>query len=315
MIVSVSRRTDIPAFYSEWFFERIKEGYVLVRNPMNYHRISRISLSPEVVDCFVFITKNPEKMLPKMHLLKNYNYYFQFTLNPYDKSIERNLPDKKKIINTFKALSDMIGPERVIWRYDPIILNRTITTGRQIEYFEKFARSLSGYTNKCIISFIDLYKSTLRNSQKLKLREITTEEMYGIAKAFSEIAANENIKIETCAEKVDLSCFGIEPGSCIDAGMVEKIAGKPIRLNKDKYQRNECGCAESIDIGTYDTCLHNCVYCYAVKNYKTAVRHYAEHDPKSPVLFGRINPQDVITERKMQSNFLSCLEYEQTSFI
>lgn len=315
MIVSVSRRTDIPAFYSEWFFERLKEGYVLVRNPMNYHRISRIELNPEVVDCFVFMTKNPEKMLPKMYLLKDYNYYFLFTLTPYDNSIERNIPDKRKLIDTFKALSDMIGPDRVIWRYDPIILNDGITTDIQADYFGRLAKNLSRYTGRCIISFVDLYKCTLRNSSDLKLREITTDEMCRIAEAFSGIAATENIKIQTCAEKLDLSRFGIERGSCIDSKLIEKITGKPVNLKKDKNQRPECGCVESVDIGAYDTCLHSCVYCYAVHNHKTALKNYSGHNPKSSVLYGDIGPQDVIYERKITSNLSTRHNFEQLKFI
>lgn len=316
MIVSVSRRTDIPAFFNKWFFERLKEEYVLVRNPMNYHRVSRISLSPEVVDCFVFVTKNPEKMLPNLHLLKSYNYYFQFTLNPYDRSIEKNVPNKKRIISTFKALSEAIGAEKLIWRYDPIILNNRLSISDHIDYFSALAKRLKGYTNKCVISFIDLYSSTMKNSGGLMFREISTDEMYKIAEAFSKIASKNNMKIETCAEKVDLSAFGIEPGCCIDGKLVERITGKSMKIEKDKNQRKECGCAKSVDIGTYNTCLHHCVYCYAVQNHRVALKHYKNHNPKSPILFGQIDPQDVIVDRKMQSNFTDdSTIYEQISFI
>lgn len=303
MIVSASRRTDIPAFYSEWFFERLKEGYVLVRNPVNYHMVSRVSLNPDTVDCFVFMTKNPEKMLPKLNLLKAYNYYFLFTLNPYDSSIEKNLPDKRKIMDTFKALSEMIGPERVIWRYDPIILTDSINVDWQIEYFGRLSKQLSQYTRRCIISFIDLYSSTLKNSSGLKTREITADEIYKIAEAFSKIALEENIKIQTCAEKTDLTRFGIEPGSCIDGKIIETITGRHVRFKKDKNQRPECGCMESVDIGAYGTCLNHCVYCYAVHDHKSAIKRYAAHNPKSPVLYGSISSQDIITGRKMQSCF------------
>ena len=158
MILSVSRRTDIPAFYSEWFFNRIKEGYVCVRNPMNIHQISKIALTPNLIDCIVFWSKNPYPMLSRLDELKDYMYYFQFTINPYDTVLEQQVPGKKHVIETFKRLSDLISPDRVIWRYDPIILTDTISVDYHIKYFEELAKRLHTYTKTCIISFLDLYK-------------------------------------------------------------------------------------------------------------------------------------------------------------
>lgn len=158
MILSVSRRTDIPAFYSDWFFNRLQAGFVDVRNPMNIHQISRIKISPDVVDCIVFWTKNPKKMLDRLDELSGYNYYFQFTINPYDKQIEHYVPQKSEVIATFQALSMKIGPEKVIWRYDPILLTNKIDVNYHIKYFNELAKRLNGYTNRCVISFVDLYK-------------------------------------------------------------------------------------------------------------------------------------------------------------
>ena len=160
MIISVSRRTDIPAFYSEWFFNRLKAGEVLVRNPMNARQISKIKLTPDAVDGIVFWTKNPAPMLDRLYLLKDYIYYFQFTLNAYGKEIESGVPSKNRfVIPTFQRLSDLIGPDRIVWRYDPIFLNETYTIDYHIYYFEKLARRLSPFTRKCTISFLDSYRN------------------------------------------------------------------------------------------------------------------------------------------------------------
>ena len=188
MILSVSRRTDIPAFYSEWFYNRIKEGYVYVRNPMNIHQVSKINLSPDVIDCIVFWSKNPRPMLRRLDELKDYLYYFQFTINPYDIGLEVNVPTKNSIIDTFKELSSKIGPDRVIWRYDPIIITDKVTIEYHIKYFEEIARRLSGYTKTCVISFLDLYKKTERNLQNTYARELYQNEMLTIATALVRIA-------------------------------------------------------------------------------------------------------------------------------
>lgn len=164
MIISASRRTDIPTYYSDWLLNRVKAGYVYVRNPMNAHQISRISLSPEVVDGIVFWTKNPTPMLDKLDALRDYMYYFQFTLNSYGTDVERNIPSKNNvIIPAFQRLSDLIGPGRVIWRYDPIFLSKTYTMNYHIRYFEELAKRLSPYTKKCTISFLDIYRNTEKN--------------------------------------------------------------------------------------------------------------------------------------------------------
>lgn len=264
MIISASRRTDIPAFYSDWFFERIKDGYVLVKNPMNSHQIRNVKLTPDVVDCIVFWTKNPEKMLEKLVELKDYNFYFQFTLTSYGEDIEVNVPHKEKhIIPTFKKLSEKIGKEKVIWRYDPILLNDKYTIQYHIENFEKLAAELSNFTEKCTISFLDFYKKTARNLKGLNVEPFDNCKMTELAKGLSQIAKSYNLKIDTCAEEINLEEFGIAHARCIDAELIEKISNRKLKTKKDKNQRKECGCAESVDIGAYNTCFHGCKYCYA----------------------------------------------------
>lgn len=301
MILSVSRRTDIPAFYSEWFFNRIKEGFVYVRNPMNIHQVSRIKLSPDVIDCIVFWSKNPRPMLNRLHELDGYMYYFQFTINTYDMGIEQNVPTKNGIIETFKELASRIGPERVIWRYDPIILSENITLDYHIRYFEEIARRLQGHTKTCVISFLDLYKKTERNLKNTSARELTESEMIKIATHISLIAHRYGITVQSCAEKIELNCISIRHGHCIDNVLIEDLLGVKLVVSKDKNQRSECGCVQSIDIGEYNTCSHNCKYCYANFNGQRVHEKVRLHDPNSPLLIGNIKPDDKITERKIFS--------------
>lgn len=311
MILSVSRRTDIPNYYADWFINRIREGYLYVHNPMNTHQISRISLSPDVIDCIVFWTKNPTNMLGKLDILREYIYYFQFTLTGYGKDIEPNLPAKKEIlIPTFQKLSEKVGREKVIWRYDPILISPKYTIEYHLKAFEEISAHLTGYTNRVIISFIDMYPKTLQNTQKLGIRPPTNEEMNYLAIHMAKIAAQYKLRIETCAEQIDLQATGISHGCCIDKNLIEQLIGCQLDGGKDKNQREECGCLESIDIGSYNTCLNGCKYCYANFNDSLVKEINKSYDPDSPLLCGHISPEDKITDRKMVS-----LKNNQYSFL
>lgn len=302
MILSVSRRTDIPNYYSEWFFNRIREGFLYVRNPMNPHQVSKIGISPEAVDCIVFWTKNPEPMLDRLEELDKYKYYFQFTLTGYGKDIEPNVPHKKeKMLEVFQRLSQQIGRKRVIWRYDPILFNQKYTPEYHISAFRQIASALNGYTEKCVISFVDLYAKNRKNMEMLGAYELDRSELTGFAKEIAETAKANGIAAASCAESLDLSAYGIEHNCCIDQKLIEEITGYEIRIKKDKNQRMECGCAESADVGTYNTCRNGCMYCYANYSRENVIRHYREYDPDSPLLCGRIGKEDKITERKVQS--------------
>ena len=302
MIISASRRTDIPTFYSEWFFNRIKEGYVLVRNPMNAHQISKISLSPDIVDGLVFWTKNPIPMLGRLDELKDYTYYFQFTLNSYGQDVETHVPNKQNvIIPAFQKLSDSIGPEKVIWRYDPVFLSEKYTPEYHIRYFEKLAKILHPYTKKCTFSFIDMYRNTEKNVKGLALQPFPIEQQKYIAQNLADIAHGYGLQIDTCAEGIDLEQYGIQHARCIDDRLLSELIGCPLTVGKDKNQRLECGCIESIDIGAYNTCRNGCLYCYANYSQKSVQTNSQKHNPNSPLLFGEVGDDDKITERKMQS--------------
>lgn len=302
MIISASRRTDIPSFYSDWLYNRLKEKYVLVRNPMNAHQVSRIDLSPDVVDAIVFWTKNPVPMMKRLDELADYNYYFQFTLSAYGPEVETNLPSKNKvIIPGFQRLSQEIGKERVVWRYDPIFFSEQYTMEYHCRYFKVLASKLGGYTEKCTVSFLDLYRNTERNMRPLNLIRDTYQMQMELLERFVEIAREYGLSIDTCAETNDFTQVGVGRASCIDRERIERIGGFRLNVDKDTNQRAACGCVSSIDIGAYNTCQNGCLYCYA--NYIRGIvsENYGRHNPRSPLLFGEIGERDVIKERKVKS--------------
>lgn len=303
MIISASRRTDIPAFYSDWFFNRIKEGFLYVRNPMNRKQISKVILSKDVVECIVFWTKNPQPMFRKMDDLSNYIYYFQYTLNPYGRKIEKYVPGFEESIINFKVLSEKVGPNRMIWRYDPVFFTNRFNFSDHIKWFAKIARNLSTYTNKCVISFLDVYKKCERNMKSIQFQVLNETEMFSIAKALSLICEKYNMKIETCAEEIDFSRFGVHKGRCIDDELISNISDKKIDVKKDKTQRDECGCVDSIDIGVYNSCKHNCLYCYANYSPEAVIKNIQQHDVQSALLYGSILGDEKIIERKMKRLF------------
>ena len=302
MIISASRRTDIPAFYSDWFFNRIKERYVLVPNPYNSKMISRISLDPAIVDCIVFWSKNPAPMLEKLDKLKEYNYYFQFTLNPHGPEIENHLPIISKRIDTFKRLSDRIGKEKVIWRYDPVLTNETYTPGFHKEKFAEIAYELKEHTEKCMLGFIDHYQHIRTAVSRFNIQPLLKADIEEMAASFKKTVDTCSIQLDTCTVKVDLTHLGIPGGLCIDNQLVERIAGYPISARKDKNQRDICRCAESIDIGIYESCLNGCIYCYAIKgNYNTVKYNLNKHDKNSPMLVGELQEDNIVKERLVKS--------------
>jgi DNA repair photolyase len=279
---------------------------------MNIHQVSRINLSTELVDCIVFWTKNPKPMLKRLDELKNYKYYFQFTLNSYDKTIEPNVPAKKDLIETFTKMSNLIGKERVIWRYDPIILTKIFTKEYHYNWFEKLAQKLSPYTNKCVISFVDLYKKTERNLKGIELLPLTNSDMEEMANNLSSTSSKYGISIETCSEVINLEKYNIVHTKCIDDRLISGILGTKLTIEKDPNQRELCGCIKSIDIGAYNTCNHGCFYCYANFSKDTVAKNIYQHNSKSPLLFGELNENDKIIDREMKSyvdNQISLFDY------
>jgi hypothetical protein len=304
MIISASRRTDIPSYYSEWFFNRIKEGFVLVRNPMNFHQVSKIKLTPDVVDAIVFWTKNPIPMMDRLDELADYTYYFQFSVTPYGKDIEPNLPSKTDVIlPTFKRLSKKLGAEKVIWRYDPILLNKKYTFDYHVRAFEKIAKELHGYTEKVIFSFVDIdYRGVKNNMDEMTLLDFPRNAQVDLAKELAGIAQNFELSIETCAESISLEQYGIGRANCVDGKLLSGFLGGNLNVDKDKNQRVECGCVSSIEVGAYNTCKNGCKYCYANHGQKhDRKRNFEKHDPNSPLIVGELGRDDKVTEREVRS--------------
>ena len=305
MILSVSRRTDIPALYTEWFMERIKQGYVYVKNPFNAKQISKINITPEVVDCIVFWTRNPEPIIEHLKSLDElgYKYYFQFTITPYNNDLEKNNPNKKEAIKTFITLSEKIGKEKVILRYDPILITERYSFEFHNKAFKALIEKLHGYTEKVIISFLDDYRKVSRNMKGFNLQELDNEGMRSMTQSLVRIANKYQLPIETCAEAIDLEEIGVNHAKCIDGELIERISGYTI-INKDKLDANReyCGCMKCIDIGQYDSCIHDCLYCYANVNKEKARLNYKNHDPKSPLLIGEYD-ESIVKERQDVKTF------------
>lgn len=298
MILSVSRRTDIPACYSEWFMNRLYQGYVLTRNPMSFHQVSRIELSPDLVECIVFWTKNA---IPFMNCLDKLNrmgylYMFQYTITPYDNAIEKNIPHKKDIIENVQELSKKIGRNRIVWRYDPIIINNYYTVNRHIELFESMCAQLHMAINHIVISFIDIYHKNAGQG----LSKLTAEEVKYIAQEFGRIGTKYGLTIKTCCEGYELNDFGIVKGACIDADLLQEICGCSLSLGKSTGQRKECLCRESVDIGIYNTCSNGCVYCYAT-DYSRLENKRRKFDKDSEILCDKVDyEKDIIKARNMK---------------
>jgi len=298
MIISASRRSDIPAFYGKWLVNRLKAGEVLVRNPMQPKQVSRIILSPETVDALVFWTKNPAPFLsrlPEIDALA-YPYYFLFTLTPYDLTLEPGVPEKALVIEVFRQLSRLIGPEKVVWRYDPVVLTDLFTSDWHAAAFSRLAEELSGFTERCVISFFDDYSKVRKRMQGIHYTLPGKELMGDLAGRFSDAAGRNAIELFTCSEDIDLSRYGILHSRCIDSELVRRIRGSVMTgMKKDSRQRKGCGCVESRDIGSYNTCAHGCLYCYAVSSHAGACSVHQTFDPLSPILCDSLRGDETIT--------------------
>ena len=299
MILNTGQRTDIPAFYSDWFANRLKEGFVCVRNPYYPSQVSRYRLDPSVVDCIGFCTKNPEPMFRYFDLLKDYGQYWFVTITPYGRDIEPNVKDKHRLLDDFRRLSDAVGVNSTGWRYDPIFISEKYSASYHLRAFEKMASALDGYTKTAVISFIDLYPKVRRNFPEA--REVTREERLELGKAFAEVAAAHGMTLKPCAEGNDLAAYGADCGGCMRISDYEKAIGRRLNAPKKKGAREECACYLACDIGAYNTCLHLCRYCYANAEPAKIAALSRLHDPKSPFLIGDYQKDDVIHDVPQKS--------------
>lgn len=298
MIISASRRTDIPAFYSEWFMKRINEGFFYSINPFNRKYVKEVSLSTKDVDVIVFWSKNPKPIIRYLDLLESrgYNYYFQFTLNDYPKIFEPNVPPIEERIEIFREMSNKIGNKKVIWRYDPIILSSITDIDYHLDKIYNISHKLKGCTQRLIISFLDYYgkvKNRLNKLSKAEGIEIldivdinNNDKLLKLLSEINKISEGINLNVFTCAERIELDQTGIKHGSCIDIELINNLFHINKYYLKDKYQRKECLCAESVDMGVYDTCKFQCNYCYANSSSKMIRANIERHKIDNPTLIG-----------------------------
>lgn len=293
MILFASGRTDIPAFYSNWFLNRVGVGFIDVRNPFNPNLISRINFSD--VDLIMFCSKNPIPIIDKLDQIK-FPILFHVTITPYGRDIEPNIIDKPKIIESVKKLSLKLGIDNVVLRYDPIFLSEKYNVEYHIKAFNKLCTKLNGYVNKVIISFMDEYKNVKNNKNILKYRIITKDDYKQIGLAFSKIASENNMTIQTCFEDEDLTEYVFIKGECLSHELAYYLTGKKYKTSNVRKEK-KCSCVQMVDIGDYNSCMHLCKYCYANYDEKTVSTNFKNHDDNSSLLIGHIKDNDTIKIR------------------
>lgn len=293
MILNVSGRTDIVAFYTEWFMNRYKEGYVDVRNPFNPKLVSRIKF--ENVDLIMFCTKNP---LPIIKHLKDIDkkILFHITLTPYKNEIEPNVIDKRRIIEGIKEISNIIGIDNICVRYDPIFISEKYTVEYHIKAFTKLCEHLNGYVKKIIVSFMDDYKNVRSNKKDINDLPFNEKIYKAIGENFSKVASINNMTVQTCFEDINLTEYGFVKGECISSELAFKLTGKIYKPWKARKER-KCNCVEMVDIGAYNTCNHLCKYCYANYDEKQVKNNIKKHNKNSSLLIGELEKDDIIKER------------------
>ena len=289
MIISASRRTDIPAFYTPWLMNRVRAGFCTVPNPFNRNQISHLSLQPQDVAGIVFWTRNARPLLAHLPELdaRGYRYYFQYTILDNPRLIDPKTPPLEQAIDTLRAVAEHVGPRRVIWRYDPIVLSNVTGVAYHLDRYAAIAEQLASCTMRSVISVLDRYKKSETRLRRVAEQGITLAEepvdvwpgLPSLMTGLVRIATAQGIEIVSCAEEIDLVRYGVRPGKCIDDDFFFAASGVRVSRAKDAHQRAACGCVVSRDIGMYDSCLFGCQYCYATSSFARAQSQHARHDP------------------------------------
>lgn len=303
MIISASRRTDIPACFAPWFMHRLREAQVLVRNPYNPTRASRVSLHPSVVDCIVFFSKNFGPLLeylPEVRAL-GHTCAFQYTLNAYGSPLEPRLPSLATRMDDFLRLAQWARTSHALtWRYDPIILDAKHGVQWHVDAFAALCGRLHGHVHRCVFSFVDDYAHLPRHRAASFARQDASEQ-WRLAALLAQVATEHALSLQTCAEAVDLESFGIKHGACLDAAQLSRVVGEPLRIAPGTGQRDLCRCVRCVDVGAYNTCAQACVYCYATSNAAVVREHAAIHHHEDAALGGPLPENVCITPREETS--------------
>lgn len=302
MIINISGRTDIINHYSEWLFNRFQTGYALSRNSLFPKHIRRYELTPEKVDCIIFGSKNYASILPRIkEITDKFATYFYYTITAYGKDIEPCVPNIDESIKTLLQLEKIVGKEKIAWRYDPVLLTEKYTVEKHLETFSYMAKRLSGHIDRCIFSFVEIYSKHKINFPELLT--ITAKQMEVLAEGLGEIAKKHNILLQTCGPEADYTKYGINSSGCVTLEILGKANNLQFKNLKHRGFREGCHCIESRDIGMLNCCPNGCKYCYANKNSETALKNYRNHDPLSPLLIGRVEPNDDV-KPGLQKSFL-----------
>ena len=300
MIINTGGRTDTVQYFTPWLLKRFAEGYVYSRNPLFQNKVTRYELTPDKVDCVQFCSKNYEPILDHLQpIISRFPTYFHYTITAYGKDVEPGVPTIEKSVETLKKLSAIVGRQRLAWRYDPVLLTDKYTIDRHLGTFESMAKELTPYVDRCIFSFVEMYKKVEVNMPELI--PLSVEDMDNLAQGLGEIAVKYGLYMQTCGNNGDFSRFGIHSSGCMTLDMIGQANDIEFRNLKHKGMRQGCGCIETRDIGAYDTCLNGCKYCYANKRPQKAVENYKDHDPDSPLLLGHLKDTDVIQQGAQKS--------------
>lgn len=292
MILNVSGRTDVVAFYTPWFMKRYEEGFLDVRNPFYEKQVSRIFFDD--VDAICFCTKNPLPIIKYIDKIDK-PILFHITLTPYKKDLELYVPPKGNVIEGIKKISEKIGNEYTYVRYDPIIINEKYTIDYHIKAFDNLCNLLNGYIKHIIVSFVDDYKNVRNNLDVLKIKKLSEEDYKKIGISFSESAKRNGMTVQTCAEEKNLVEYGFIKNDCVNHSLIFKLTGK---TNFPVWKERKCNCVGMVDVGVYNSCSHFCKYCYANYDEKNVKNNIKLHDVNSTMLIGKLKNDDVIKVRK-----------------
>ncbi len=291
MIINTGGRTDTVNYYCPWLLKRLEEGFVYSRNPLFPHKVTKYCLEPSAVDCIVFCSKNYTPILPHIgEIAERFNIYCHYTITAYGKDVEPKVPEIDESIDTLLKLSAIIGKEKLAWRYDPILLTKKYSIEVHLQTFEAMAKKITGHVDRCIFSFVEMYKRLERNMPEIIL--LTEQDKHTLAKEIGSIAKHYKLLIQTCGGNGDYSDYGINASGCMTLDIIGKANKCQFRKLKHKGMREGCHCIESRDIGAYDTCLNGCKYCYANQNPTSAFANFKLHDKNSPLLIGNVKPAD-----------------------
>lgn len=300
MILNTGGRTDTVQYYSEWLLNRFREGYVLSRNPLFPEIVKRIELNPETIDVVVFCSKDYSPILPRLHEISDrFNCYYHYTITAYGTDIEPRVPSIEDSIRTLKALAAQVGPEKIAWRYDPVLLTEKYTIERHLETFDRMARELTPYVDRCIFSFVEMYNKLEVNMPELL--PVSEENKLTLAENLSAIAQRYSLWLQTCATRTDYEQFGIHRSGCMTTEIFSQALGIEFKKTPHKGNRLGCACMESRGLGDYNSCPNGCRYCYANKDHAKALQNYLTHNPDSPLLLGNIQPGDKIVPSRQES--------------